>query len=125
MRINPVLHPSSHGVLRNIAQKASWNYETNNVDENSQVSQEAFQAKAFEIASQFDTTGLSYDTTRQLSKVGSKSLRDEEMEELRKFKKKKSLEEETAKKSEEERLDKNRVKQKKYELSIIYTMICL
>ena len=51
--------------------------------------------------------------------------RDEEMEELRKFKKKKSLEEETAKKSEEERLDKNRVKQKKYELSIIYTMICL
>jgi len=81
-------YDTAYGVLLNEATKASWKYETNITDENSQVNQEAwlkvstFNAEAFENSSQFDTTGFSYDTTRQLSRVGSKSLTDEEMEEL-------------------------------------------
>jgi len=78
----------AYGVLLNEATKASWNYETNINDENSQVSQEAwlrvsqFNAEAFANSTQFDATDFSYDTQRQLSKVGRKSLSDEEMEEL-------------------------------------------
>lgn len=41
-----------------------------------------FNAAAFEMASQFDTTNFTSDTTRQLSKVGKKSLSDDEMKNL-------------------------------------------
>lgn len=41
-----------------------------------------FNAAAFEVASRFDTTNFTSDTTRQLSKVGKKSLSDEEMKNL-------------------------------------------
>jgi len=79
---------AAFGILLNEATKASWNYETNITEENSQISQEAwlkvsqFNAEAFANSTEFDTTDFSYDTKRQLSKVGSKSLSDEEMEEL-------------------------------------------
>lgn len=41
-----------------------------------------FNAAAFEMASQFDTKNFTSDTTRQLSKVGKKSLSDDEMKNL-------------------------------------------
>ena len=81
-------YDEAYGLLRSEATKASWNYDTNITDENSQLSQEAwlkvskFNAEAFKNSSKFDTTGFGYDTKRQLSKVGSKSLSDGEMEEL-------------------------------------------
>ncbi|CAL8110835.1 unnamed protein product [Orchesella dallaii] len=65
-----------------------WNYRTNVTKENSDANIAAglvlsqFIAAAFEIASQFDTTNFSTDTTRQLIKVGRKSLSDEEMKNL-------------------------------------------
>merc|ERR1711936_215646 len=81
-------YDAAYGALLNEATKASWNYDTNITDENSQLSQEAwlkvskFNAEAFQNSSKFNTTSFGYDTKRQLSKVGSKSLSDGEMEEL-------------------------------------------
>ena len=76
------------GKLLNEATIASWSYETNITDENAQTSQDAwlklsiFNAEAFENSTQFDAIDFSYDTKRQLSKVGKKALSDDEMEEL-------------------------------------------
>jgi len=76
------------GILTNEMTVADWNYTTNITEENAQISQAAgfklsvFNAEAFANASQFNTTNFSPDTKRQLGKVGSKSLPEEEMKEL-------------------------------------------
>jgi len=76
------------GHLRNVATVATWNYNTNITDDNAKTQQEAelnttkFEAEAYEIISSFNQTGFSFDTKRQISKAGSKSLSNEKTKEL-------------------------------------------
>ena len=64
-----------YGKLLNNYTIASWNYETNITDENSQIASDSklqmskYSAEALEIASQFDSTNFTEDTRRQLKEV--------------------------------------------------------
>lgn len=74
--------------LINKASIAEWNYNTNLTDENAEAAIEAglilseYGARAFENASQFEPENFSDDTKRQLSRVGSRSISDDEMKTL-------------------------------------------
>ena len=64
-----------YGKLLNNYTIASWNYDTNITDENSEIVAECqlemskYSAEALEIASQFNSTNFAEDTRRQLKEV--------------------------------------------------------
>ena len=76
------------GKLSNAYSIASWNYNTNLTDANKQKEGEIsktysnFDSESLQKSLKFDKTNFSYDTKRQLKKVGSKKLPDDEEEEL-------------------------------------------
>jgi len=76
------------GRLRTKETVAAWNYNTNITDHNSNLSQEAglnstiYESEAYQIVSGFNQTGFSFDTKRQISKVGQKSLSEAKTKEL-------------------------------------------